>query len=152
LGAANWWSTAFDPSSSLYYIQAIESCGTYFKRPQEWQSGRGFMGGSSRNALGVQPQRFLRAIDIKSGKIAWELPQVGSGESRSGTLATAGRLVFFGEESGSVMAVDSADGKILWHFPTSQSIRASPMTYVFDNKQYVTLASGTNILVFGLME
>ena len=152
LGAANWWSTAFDPASSLYYIQAIESCGVYLKRPVDFQPGRGFMGGSSRNAPGVQPQRFLRAIDIKTGKIAWELPQVGSGESRSGTLATAGGLIFFGEESGAVMAVDSSNGKILWHFQTSQSLRASPMTYVFDKKQYVVLASGSSILAFGLME
>ena len=152
LGAANWWSTAFDPTSSLYYVQAIESCGVYLKRQVDWQAGRGFMGGSSRNAPGVQPQRFLRAIDIHTGKIAWELPQVGSGESRSGTLATAGGLVFFGEDSGSLMAADSASGKVLWHFQTSQSLRASPMTYVFDNKQYVALASGSNILVFGLMD
>jgi alcohol dehydrogenase (cytochrome c) len=106
------------------------------------------MGGSSRNAPGVQPQRVLRAIDIRTGKIASEMPQVGSGESRSGTLATAGGLVFFGEDSGAVMAADSSNGNVLWHFQTSQSIRASPMTYVFDNRQYVALASGTSILVF----
>ncbi len=152
LGAANWWSTAFDPSSGLYYIQAIESCGVYLKRPVDWQAGRGFMGGSSRNAPGDPPQRFLRAIDIQSGKIAWEYPQTGSGESRSGTLATASGLVFFGEDSGAVMAADSSNGKVLWHFQTSQSWRASPMTYMFDNKQYIALASGSNILVFGVMD
>jgi len=150
LGAANWWSTAFDPSTNLYLIQAIESCGVYLKRGGDWQAGKGFMGGSSRNAPGDSPQRFLRAIDINTGKIAWELPQVGSGESRSGTLGTASGLVFFGEDSGAFMAADSSSGKILWHFQTSQSLRASPMTYVFDNKQYVALASGSNILVFGL--
>jgi alcohol dehydrogenase (cytochrome c) len=152
LGAANWWSTAFDPVSGLYYVQAIESCGVYLKRPVEWEAGRGFMGGSSRNAPQDPPQRVLRAIDIKSGKIAWELPQVGSGESRSGTLATASGLVFFGEDSGAFMAADSSNGTILWHFQTSQSLRASPMTYVFDHKQYVALASGTNIIAFALPE
>ena len=150
LGAANWWSTAFDPSSGLYYVQTIESCGIYLKRSMEWEAGRGFMGGSSRNAPQDPPQRVLRAIDIQSGRIAWELPQVGSGESRSGTLATASGLVFFGEDSGALMAADSANGKILWHFQTSQSLRASPMTYVFDHKQYVALAAGTNILAFAL--
>jgi len=150
LGAANWWSTAFDPSSSLYYVQTIESCGIYSKGETDWATGRGFMGGSSRNATGMQPQRFLRALDIRTGKIAWELPEVGSGESRSGALATAAGVVFFGEDSGALMAADSASGKILWHFQTSQSIRASPMTYVFDNRQYVAIASGSNILVFGL--
>jgi len=150
LGAANWWSTSYDPDSSLYFVQAIESCGVYMKRPVDWQAGRGFMGGSSRNAPAMQPQRVLRAIDINTGKIVWEMIHVGSGESRSGTLATAGGLLFFGEDSGAAMAADSSNGKVLWHFQTSQSIRASPMTYVFDHRQYFALASGTSIFVFGL--
>ena len=150
LGATNWWSAAFDPSSKRYYIQTIESCGIFLKRGGDWEAGRGFMGGSSRNAPSDPPQRILRAIDISTGKSAWELPQVGSGESRSGTLATAGGLVFFGEDSGALMAADSATGKPLWSFQTSQSLRASPMTYLFDNRQLVAVASGSNILAFGL--
>jgi alcohol dehydrogenase (cytochrome c) len=146
------WATAFDPSSSLYYIQAIESCGVYSKGETDWTAGKGFMGGSSKNASGMQPQRLLRAIDINTGKIAWEMPEVGSGESRSGVLATAGGLIFLGEDSGAFVTTDSSNGKVLWHLQTSQSIRSSPMTYVFDNKQYVSIASGSNIIVFGLME
>jgi len=152
LGATNWWSAAFDPSSRLYYIQTIESCGIFLKRGGEWEAGRGFMGGSSRNAPSDPPKRILRAIDITTGKSAWQLPQVGSGESRSGTLATAAGLVFFGEDSGALMAADSATGKPLWSFQMSQSLRASPMTYMFDSRQLVALASGSNILVFGLMD
>jgi alcohol dehydrogenase (cytochrome c) len=152
LGAANWWSTAFDPSLGLYYVQTIESCGIYSKRSIEWQAGKGFMGGSSRMAPSDPPERILRAIDVKTGKIAWELPEVGSGESRSGTLVTAAGLVFFGEDTGALMAADSSNGKPLWSFQTSQSLRASPMTYTFDNRQYVALASGPNIVVFGLPE
>jgi alcohol dehydrogenase (cytochrome c) len=150
LGAANWWSSAFDPSSNLFYVQTIESCGIYLKRGGDWEAGRGFMGGSSRNVPGDPPVRILRAIDINTGKIAWELPQIGSGESRSGTLATAAGLVFFGEDSGALMAADSATGKPLWSFQTSQSLRASPMTYMFDNKQIVAIASGSSILAFSL--
>jgi alcohol dehydrogenase (cytochrome c) len=150
LGAANWWSSAFDPSSNLMYVQTIESCGIYLKRGGDWEAGRGFMGGSSRNAPGDPPVRILRAIDIHTGKIAWELPQIGSGESRSGTLATAAGLVFFGEDSGALMAADSSTGKPLWSFQTSQSLRASPMTYMFDNKQYIAIAAGPNIMAFAL--
>ena len=152
LGATNWWSAAFDASAGLYFVQTIESCGIYKKGPVEWEAGRGFMGGSSRNAPTDLPQRILRAIDINTGKIAWEMPQVGSGESRSGTLATAGGVVFFGEDSGAFMVADSSNGRPLWHFQTNQNLRASPMTYMFDNKQFVALASGSNILAFGLSE
>ena len=109
------------------------------------------MGGSSRNAPTDPPTRILRALDINTGKVAWEMPQIGSGESRSGTLATAASLVFFGEDSGALMAADSATGKPLWSFQTSQPLRASPMTYIFDNKQLVAIASGSSVLVFGLM-
>ncbi len=149
-GATNWFSAAFDPSSGLYFVQASESCGVYVKREMDWEPGRSFMGGSSRNA---EPQvKILRAIDINTGKIAWELPQTGGGESRSGTLATAAGLVFFGEDSGALMAVDSSTGKPLWSFQTSQFLRASPMTYQFDQNQMVVIASGSNIIAFSLMD
>jgi alcohol dehydrogenase (cytochrome c) len=48
------------------------------------------------------------------------------------------------------MAADAASGKPLWEFHTNQPQRASPMTYVFDNKQYVAIATGQGILAFTL--
>jgi alcohol dehydrogenase (cytochrome c) len=65
-------------------------------------------------------------------------------------MSTASGLVFYGENSGSFMAVDAANGKILWQFPTNQVWKASPMTYMFDNKQYVAIAVGQDIVSFGL--
>jgi alcohol dehydrogenase (cytochrome c) len=48
------------------------------------------------------------------------------------------------------MAVDAKEGTPLWQFPTNQVWKASPMTYVFDNKRYVAIATGSNIIAFGL--
>ena len=48
------------------------------------------------------------------------------------------------------MAADAATGKPLWEFPTNQVWKASPMTYMFDNKQYVAIAAGQSILAFAL--
>jgi alcohol dehydrogenase (cytochrome c) len=59
-------------------------------------------------------------------------------------------LVFFGENSGSFMAADASTGKVLWEFPTNQTWKASPMTYMFDNKQYVAIASVQGIMAFAL--
>jgi alcohol dehydrogenase (cytochrome c) len=92
----------------------------------------------------------LRAIDIHTGKAAWELPQSGAVNSWGGVLSTAGGTVFFGEDSGAMMAADATNGKPLWSFQTSQLWKASPMTYMFDNKQYVAIASGSNIIAFAL--
>ena len=97
-----------------------------------------------------RPQRVLRALDVQTGRIVWELPQVGAGMSWGGTLSTAGGVVFFGEESGAFAAVDAVDGRLLWSFQTNQFWKASPMTYVFDNKQYVAVAAGSDIIAFGL--
>jgi alcohol dehydrogenase (cytochrome c) len=58
--------------------------------------------------------------------------------------------VFFGENGGSFMASDAATGRVLWEFPTNHVWKASPMTYMFDNKQYVAIAIGTGVTAFAL--
>ena len=85
--------------------------------------------------------------DLKPATFQRALPQVGDGSTRSGTLATASGLVFFGEDSGAFMAVDAATGKPLWHFQTSQMLRASPMTYSFDGRQYVAVVAAGKLAI-----
>jgi alcohol dehydrogenase (cytochrome c) len=75
---------------------------------------------------------------------------VGPGRSGGGVLSTAGCVVFFGDDNGALAAVDAKTGKALWHFHTNEILRASPMTYMVDGKQYVAIASGSNIIAFGL--
>jgi len=149
-GASNWFSTSYNPATGFYYVQALEKCSIYTKRPAEWEAGRSYTGGSSRNMPDEAAQKVLRAIDIQSGKIAWELPQIGDAVSWGGTLSTVTGLVFFGEDSGMFMALDAASGKPLWRFQTNQLWKASPMTYVFDGRQYVAVCAGQNILAFAL--
>jgi alcohol dehydrogenase (cytochrome c) len=150
-GATNWYSTAFNPVTRVYYVQTLEKCGMFVKAPQEWKAGAGYFGGSFGGVPGETPQKVLRAIRIEDGKIMWELPQNGKANSWGGTLSTAGGLVFFGEDSGSLMAVDDASGRPLWQFPTNQVWKASPMTYMFDNKQYVAVAAGSSVISFALV-
>ncbi len=152
IGAAIWWSTSFDPARGLFYVQTLESCAIFTKRESEWKAGSGFNGGSTRDSPDDVPQKLLRAIDIHTGKIAWESPEVGPGTTRGGTLATATGLVFYCADSNAFAAADSSTGKLLWHFQANHFWRASPMTYVFDNRQYVAVASGPNILAFALPE
>jgi alcohol dehydrogenase (cytochrome c) len=94
--------------------------------------------------------RVLRAIDINTGKAVWELPQAGAARTWGGVLSTAGNIVVFGEESGSLMVADARNGEVLWHFPLNVSWKSSPMTYMFDNEQYFAVAAGSDIIAFGL--
>jgi glucose dehydrogenase len=65
-------------------------------------------------------------------------------------LATAGGLVFYSDPDGTFVAADARNGKPLWHFATNVAMKASPMTYTVDGKQFVAVAAGSNILCFGL--
>jgi alcohol dehydrogenase (cytochrome c) len=149
-GATNWYSSSFNPLTSLYYVQTNDKCGIFTRTDQEWAAGRGFMGGSFRQAPDEPAQRLLRAIDIRTGKVAWEIPQTGAVNSWGGVLSTAGRVVFFGDDSGALAAADAETGRRLWSFQTSQLWKASPMTYQFDNAQYVAVAAGSTIIAFGM--
>ena len=150
-GGTNWFSTSFNPATGLYYFQALERCNLFTKRNMEWEAGRGFMGGAARPAPGETFTKSLRAVNIQTGEVAWDLVQ-GSGPvtASAGVISTASGLVFFGENSGSFMAADAANGKVLWDFPTNHVWKASPMTYVFDNKQYIAIAVGQTITAFAL--
>jgi alcohol dehydrogenase (cytochrome c) len=152
-GAANFFSTSFSPLTGLFYVNTLEKCAVYSKRPPaEWTAGRGYQAGGGRRAPDEKPQKFLRAFDIQTGKVAWELPEAGQGDSWSGTLSTAGGVVFFGDDGSALSAADAATGKLLWSYGFTEIPHSSPMTYVFDNKQYIAMAVGSQVYAFGLVE
>jgi len=150
-GATNWYSPSFNPATGLYYVQTYEKCSVYTKSDQgDWESGRTYLGGTQRTAPDPKPQRILRALDMRTGAVRWEIPQNGPADSWGGTLATATGLVFVGEDGGALMAVDAESGKVLWAFQTNQTWKASPMTYTFDGRQYVAVAAGPNIIALAV--
>jgi alcohol dehydrogenase (cytochrome c) len=150
-GATNWFSPSFNPATGLYYVQTFEKCSVYTKAdPGAWTPGKEYLGGSQKRPEGEKPERILKAIDIQSGKISWQLPQPGPAESWGGTLTTATGLVIFGAEGGALMAADASSGKPLWSFNTNQLWKASPMTYEFDGKQFIAIAAGSSIIAFGI--
>jgi PQQ-dependent dehydrogenase (methanol/ethanol family) len=147
LGATNWPSMAFSPATGYFYLMAREACGIYTK-PPSWNP----------KPVALEPgQMFLRALDIETGKRLWEVPQIGAADSWGGVLSTGG-VVFFGEDSGALGAVDAKTGKDLWHIQTNASAalgdghswRSSPMTFAAGGRQYIAFAAGPNILCFGL--
>lgn len=152
-GATNWFSPSFNPTTGLYYVQTFEKCSTYTKGDSKvWEPGKTYLGGTQRIARDPEPQRILKAIDFSTGNIAWTLPQPGPAMSWGGTLTTASGLVIFGEEGGSLMAVDATNGKPLWSFQTNETWRASPMTYMFDSKEFIAVAAGPNIMAFAIQD
>jgi PQQ-dependent dehydrogenase (methanol/ethanol family) len=141
-GATNWYSTAFNPSTKLFYLMAAEDCGIYRKTGRIWDKN------PDPSDIGT---RYVRALNIETGDVVWEKPLTGPQETNySGVLATAGGLVFHGETGGDFAAVDAKSGKTLWTFRSNDSWRASPMTYMVDGRQYVAGADGSSVISFAL--
>jgi alcohol dehydrogenase (cytochrome c) len=141
-GATNWYASSYSPQTDLFYVMAAEDCSIYRS------SDQGFGAYKNPNQPGT---RFLRALNIETGKIAWETPLVGAQEANySGVLSTAGGLVFFGETGGRFAAADARSGRTLWTFPTNDFWRAAPMSYAVDGRQFVAVAAGSNLIAFAL--
>jgi alcohol dehydrogenase (cytochrome c) len=149
-GATNWHSPSYNESTHFVYFLALEECETFFRKPEGFEEGKTFYSTGAKRIPGAISQKFFLAYDLDKQSIAWRYPQVGHAHSSGGTLATAGSLVFFGDDAQSFEAVDAKTGKPLWHFNTGQDFGASPMTYSVNDKQYVAIASGSNVFSFAL--
>lgn len=142
--ATNWSPTAFNPATHLFYVMASEGCVVKISR-----------GSWKKQALPEPPRMYLRALNIDTGKIVWEIPEFGSADSANGgglpgVLATAGGVLFYGDPSGNFVAVDQKQGKPLWHFANNEINTGSPMTYLIQGRQYVAVTAGSHIICFGL--
>lgn len=149
-GAANWMSPSYNPATGLFYLPTLEQCDIYSSSVKEPKPMTGFAGTGGEQIPAEPGQMFLRAIDPKTGQRVWQYPMTGPATAWAGTVSTAGGVVLFGDDAGHLVAADAKSGKHLWHFGTSQNITASPITYLVDGKQYVTICSATHVFTFGL--
>lgn len=148
-GATNWMGQSYNPGTGLLYVLTLEQCGMYNSSSKEPEPMKNFSGGGATEEGG---QVILRAIDPATGKRAWEYPMTGVGRMWTGTVSTAGGVVFTGDDDGHMVALDAKNGAHLWHFNMGEMLTASPITYEAGGKQYVAIASATAVFSFGLFE
>ncbi len=149
-GATNWFAPSYSEITHSVYFIALEECETYYFKPQAFKEGQGYYSTGVKRIPTEASQKVLIAFNLDANSIAWKYPQAGTGRSSGGTMATAGGLLFFVDDAGSLEAVDPLSGKPLWHFNTGQEISASPMSYAIAGKQYVAIAAGSNVFSFAL--
>src|SRR3712207_4499790 len=83
----------------------------------------------------------LSAWDPIARQKAWSITE--SFPVWSGTIATAGDVVFYGTMEGWFKAVHARTGELLWQFKTASGIIGQPTTYRGpDGRQYVAILSG----------
>ncbi len=144
-GGTNWPPPTFDPQSGLFYVSATPSYSVYYLTDTS-PHPEGYGGRDS----GVWAESALKAIDYKTGKIRWSHVYPGDGESLSGLLTTAGKLLFGGDPSANFIAFDPPTGKILWHTGLTAQVSNGPMTYELDGRQYLVVGAGDMLYAFTL--
>jgi alcohol dehydrogenase (cytochrome c) len=140
-GMTNYRSPSFDTKNGLFIVDAHPSWSLYFAKPADGVYG---WAGADYDVWG---KGTIEAIDYQTGKIRWSHDV---GPSGSGVLTTDSGLTFTGDDNGNFLALDSRDGKTLWHAGSGSEIASSPITYELDGRQYVLTSSGGVLFAWAL--
>jgi PQQ-dependent dehydrogenase (methanol/ethanol family) len=155
-GGANWGSPSFSPHTGLLYATGKNDPHSLRVNPVG-DSLAATPGPHNfnhpdvtppRGEKGVTPSMGVGAYDPSSGNLVWyvDLP----GLTSTGSLATAGDLLFQGGGTGNFYALDARSGKQLFKYSSPSGISASPIAYVARGRQFVAVTAGNTVLAFSL--
>lgn len=141
LGGKNQMPMAYSPETRLFYVPANEWGMEIWNEPITYKKGAAYLGaGFTIKTLNDGAIGALRAIDPKTGKIVWEVPN--NAPLWGGVLTTGGNLVWWGTPEGYLQAADAKTGKVVWKFQTGSGVVAPPVTWESKGEQYVAVVSG----------
>jgi alcohol dehydrogenase (cytochrome c) len=141
LGGKNQMPMAYSPDTKLFYVPSNEWGMEIWNEPVTYKKGAAYLGSGftiktlSEGAIGA-----MRAMDPKTGKTVWEVPN--NAPLWGGVLTTGGNLVFWGTPEGYLQAADAKTGQIVWKFQTGSGVVAPPITWEDKGEQYVAVVSG----------
>lgn len=141
-GSKNFSPAAFSPATGLVYVPFNNLCMDVKGVEANFISGTPYLGTEHVFYAGPGGYRGgFFAWDPVQRRKAWQI------EERfpvwSGTMVTAGGVVFYGTMDRWFKAVDARTGELLWQFKTGSGIIGQPITYLGpDGKQYVAIFDG----------
>jgi alcohol dehydrogenase (cytochrome c) len=145
LAAVNWPPSSYDPTTFAMYICATDSLwGAEGGDPEYPVEPGALYSGSVVQRVAAPRRGIFAALDVRTNRLIWR--QQWTDTCYSGSIATAGGLVFVGRNDGRITALDSSNGQRLWEFQTDGGVNAPSSTFEHDGKQYlVVYAGGTSL-------
>jgi quinohemoprotein ethanol dehydrogenase len=153
-GGVDWPPSSYNPGTGFAYLCAHDgdggAIGAVPKKQQKLIVGQLYVGVNFGAASKLFPDYGrIVAMNLTTNRVAWSnkwpKPCV------SGTMTTAGGLVFAGEtrgKTGVFEAMDATNGQVLWTSPTFDAGPNAPsMTYTAGGKQYVVIFAGGNNII-----
>ena len=140
LGGNNFWPSSYSPRTKLIYIPALTACESVAVDHEPRIKGKSWTAGSASTTERYESN--LTAADPVTGEIKktthLRYPNA------SGTLATAGGLIFLGLADGTVAAYDDTTLEELWKINVGAGFSAPPMTFAVGGRQFVAITAGQN--------
>ena len=133
---------AYSPRTHLFYTSINNLCMDYAASRAAYVKGTPFIGANTPYSAGAGGQMggFI-AWDAATGRKVWENKEPYP--TWSGTLATAGDVVFYGTLDGWFKSVDARTGKTLSKFKVGSGVVGNPIAFLGpDGKQYVAVYAG----------
>jgi alcohol dehydrogenase (cytochrome c) len=155
-GATNWYAPSYHPGTDLFYLAVWEYASVYHKGDPTYTRGNRYIGsfpvGPYPDAVADEDPGYgaIRALDPETGKMKWEHKMTWVSES--GLISTAGDVLFSGNMEGHFFALDCHTGELLWRVYLGGRVANSPITYLVDGKQHVSIAAGNALYTFALKQ
>ena len=144
-GGANWPPSSYDPTTNYFYVCATDAA-TLFKGGEEDQQipseGQRYLG-SAFGGAPIPGSGIFAALDMRTNRLVWQ--QRWKDSCYSGSVATAGGLVFTGRNDGRLAALNSSTGKRLWEFQTGAGLNAQVSVFEYEGEQYVVAYSAGSL-------
>jgi lanthanide-dependent methanol dehydrogenase len=141
-GTKDWEPSSFSPITGFMYVPHENLCMDWEDVQVNYIAGTPFVGANVVMKAGPGGNRGeVTAWDPVTGKPVWQIKE--DFPAWSGSVATAGNLVFYGTMDGWFKAVDAKTGKLLWKFKTGSGIIGQPIVYKGpDGHEYVAILDG----------
>ena len=148
MGGANWPPSSYDPETHLLYVCASDRISVFSARAKLEQPApnKPYMGGAFTQAQ-VADAGILAAVDVTTNKLVWR--QQWREICYSGSVVTAGGLLFVGRADGRLTALDKSNGNRLWEFTTDAGVNTTVTTFEHNGKQYVAVHAGGGLFANG---
>jgi alcohol dehydrogenase (cytochrome c) len=143
LGGVEWNGPAVDPRSRAIYVGSVDYCFKIATTPDtpEYKPGGLYFGTTQTPIGGAEAARgWIHAVDGDTGSILWKYQAVAP--VVAGVTPTAGGVVFSGDLSGNLLALDAKTGAELYKFDTGGAVAGGVITYETGGRQYVATTSG----------
>ena len=144
-GGANWPPSSYDPTTNLFYVCATDAA-NLFRGGEDDQpitpEGTRYLG-SAFGGAPLPASGIFAALDMKTNRLVWQ--QRWKESCYSGSVTTAGGLVFTGRNDGRLTALNSSTGKRLWEFQTGAGMNAPVSVFEYEGEEYVVAYSAGSL-------